>query len=150
MLKRASEVANSSQETRIVTMHLSRFPRVKLGHGQIALEPMPNLSRHLGGPNLFIERDDCTGLASGGNKTRKLECLIGAALAEGATRVITQGATQSNHVRQTTAAAAKHGLRCTAFLEKRVCDGSASYYQNGNVLLDHPRPRQRGSAAPIY
>src|SRR5260370_18856239 len=103
-------------------MQLSRFPRVKLGHGQTALEPMLNLSRHLGGPNLFVKRDDCTGLASGGNKTRKLEFLIGAALAVGATHVITQGATQSNHVRQTAAAAAQDGLRCTALLENRVSD----------------------------
>jgi L-cysteate sulfo-lyase len=118
-------------------MHLSRFSRVKLSHAPTALEPMPNLTKHLGGPNLFIKRDDCTGLASGGNKTRKLEFLVGDALAQGATHLVTQGATQSNHVRQTAAAAAKFGMRCTALLEKRVGNGSPEYYQNGNVLLDH-------------
>ena len=118
-------------------MHLSRFSRVKLSHAPTALEPMPNLTKHLGGPNLFIKRDDCTGLASGGNKTRKLEFLVGDALAQGATHLVTQGATQSNHVRQTAAAAGKFGMRCTALLEKRVGNGSPEYYQNGNVLLDH-------------
>jgi L-cysteate sulfo-lyase len=118
-------------------MHLSRFSRVKLSHAPTALEPMPNLTKHLGGPNLFIKRDDCTGLASGGNKTRKLEFLVGDALAQGATHLVTQGATQSNHVRQTAAAAGKFGMRCTALLETRVGNGSPEYYQNGNVLLDH-------------
>lgn len=117
-------------------MHLSRFHRVKLSHAPTPLEPLPALSKYLGGPNLFIKRDDCTGLATGGNKTRKLEFLIGDALAQGATHIVTQGATQSNHVRQTAAAARKHGLRCTALLEERVADASADYYANGNVLLD--------------
>lgn len=117
-------------------MHLSRFHRVRLTHAPTPLEPLPNLSRHLGGPRLFIKRDDCTGLATGGNKTRKLEFLIGDALAQGATHIVTQGATQSNHVRQTAAAARKHGLRCTALLETRVADAGPDYYANGNVLLD--------------
>jgi L-cysteate sulfo-lyase len=117
-------------------MHLSRFARVKLTHGPTALEPMPNLSRHLGGPMLYIKRDDNTGLASGGNKTRKLEFLVGEALAQGATHLVTQGATQSNHVRQTAAAARKFGLRCTALLETRVADASPEYYASGNVFFD--------------
>jgi L-cysteate sulfo-lyase len=117
-------------------MQISRFPRVRLTHAPTPLEPLPNLSRHLGGPNLFIKRDDCTGLATGGNKTRKLEFLIGDALSRGATHIITQGATQSNHVRQTGAAAAKLGLRCTALLEERVNNGSPEYYTSGNVLLN--------------
>jgi L-cysteate sulfo-lyase len=117
-------------------MQISRFPRVRLTHAPTPLEPLPNLSRHLGGPNLFIKRDDCTGLATGGNKTRKLEFLIGDALSRGATHIITQGATQSNHVRQTAAAAAKLGLRCTALLEERVNNGSPEYYTSGNVLLN--------------
>ena len=87
-------------------MHLSRFPRVVLSHAPTPLEPLPRLSAHLGGPTIYIKRDDCTGLASGGNKTRKLEFLVGDALAQGATHLVTQGATQSNHVRQTAAAAA--------------------------------------------
>jgi L-cysteate sulfo-lyase len=117
-------------------MHISRFHRVKLTHSPTPLEPLPNLTKYLDGPNLFIKRDDCTGLATGGNKTRKLEFLIGDALAQGATHIVTQGATQSNHVRQTAAAARKHGLRCTALLEKRVENAGPDYYANGNVLLD--------------
>jgi L-cysteate sulfo-lyase len=117
-------------------MHLARFPRVKLTQSPTPLEPMPNLSRLLGGPNLFIKRDDNTGLATGGNKTRKLEFLVGAALAQGATHLVTQGATQSNHVRQTAAAACKFGLGCTALLETRVSGASDEYYGSGNVLLD--------------
>ncbi|TFW10247.1 D-cysteine desulfhydrase [Oxalobacteraceae bacterium OM1] len=117
-------------------MHLSRFPRVKLTQAPTPLEPLLNLSKHLGGPNLYIKRDDSTGLATGGNKTRKLEFLIGDALAKGATHVVTQGATQSNHVRQTVAAARKHGLGCTALLETRVKDAAIDYYESGNVLLD--------------
>jgi L-cysteate sulfo-lyase len=117
-------------------MHLSRFPRVTLCHAPTPLEHLPRLSRHLGGPEIFIKRDDCTGLASGGNKTRKLEFLLGDALEKGATHLVTQGATQSNHVRQTAAAAAKFGLRCTALLETRVADAAPEYYANGNVLLD--------------
>jgi L-cysteate sulfo-lyase len=88
-------------------MHLSRFPRVKLCHAPTPLEFMPNLTKHLGGAQLWIKRDDCTGVATGGNKNRKLEFLMGEALAQGATHIITQGAVQSNHVRQTVAVAAK-------------------------------------------
>ena len=76
-------------------MHLSRFPRVHLAHLPTPLEPLPNLSKELGGPNLFIKRDDCTGLGTGGNKTRKLEFLIADALEQGADVVITQGAPTS-------------------------------------------------------
>jgi L-cysteate sulfo-lyase len=117
-------------------MLLSRFPRIRLTHAPTPLEPLVNLSKHLGGPNLYVKRDDCTGLATGGNKTRKLEFLIGEALARGATHIVTHGATQSNHVRQTAAAAAKFGLRSTALLEERVSNGSPEYYASGNVLLD--------------
>ena len=94
-------------------MKLARFPRVRLTHAPTPLEPMPNLTRALGGPKLWIKRDDCTGLASGGNKTRKLEYLMGEALAQKADVVITQGATQSNHARQTAAAGgqARSGVR---------------------------------------
>lgn len=117
-------------------MHLARFPRVFLTQAPTPLEPMPNLSKLLGGPNLWIKRDDQTGLATGGNKTRKLEFLIADALAKGATHLVTHGATQSNHVRQTAAAACKFGLQCTALLEKRVQGAATAYYENGNVLLD--------------
>jgi L-cysteate sulfo-lyase len=117
-------------------MQLSRFPRVKLGHFPTPLEPMRNLSKHLGGPNIYIKRDDCTGLASGGNKTRKLEFLMADALAAGADTIITQGATQSNHARQTVAAAAVLGLKAKILLEQRVTGYSEEYERSGNVLLD--------------
>jgi L-cysteate sulfo-lyase len=117
-------------------MHLSRFPRVRLGHSPTPLEPMPALSRTLGGPNLFIKRDDCTGLATGGNKTRKLEFLMGEAREQGAEVVITQGAVQTNHGRQTAAAAARLGMACEILLERRVREPEPGYEVQGNVLLD--------------
>jgi L-cysteate sulfo-lyase len=117
-------------------MHLARFPRVHLAHLPTPLEPMERLSKHLGGPRLWIKRDDCTGLSTGGNKTRKLEFLMGEALAKGADTIITQGATQSNHARQTAAAAAKLGLQCHILLEDRTGNNSPDYTLNGNVLLD--------------
>ena len=117
-------------------MHLARFPRISLGTLPTPLEPMPNLSKLLGGPNLFIKRDDCTGLASGGNKTRKLEFLLADALAKGADTIVTQGAVQTNHGRQTAAAAAKLGLQCEILLERRVSEPEAGYEIQGNVLFD--------------
>ena len=118
-------------------MHLARFPRIKLAHLPTPLEAMERLSKHLGGPRLWIKRDDCTGLSTGGNKTRKLEFLMGDAMRQGADTVITQGATQSNHARQTAAAAAKLGFECHILLEDRTGFATREYTQNGNVLLDH-------------
>ena len=118
-------------------MHLARFPRVKLCHAPTALEFMPNLTRELGGPQLWIKRDDCTGVATGGNKNRKLEYLLGEALAQGCDHIVTQGAVQSNHVRQTAACAAKLGLKCSVVLEHRIQTNDADYLDNGNVLFDH-------------
>ncbi len=117
-------------------MHLARFPRVKLAHLPTPLEPMERLSKQLGGPRLWVKRDDCTGLSSGGNKTRKLEFLMGEALKQGADTIITQGATQSNHARQTAAAAAKLGLECHVLLEDRTGFDDRAYTMSGNVLLD--------------
>lgn len=117
-------------------MKLARFPRVRLTQAPTPLEPMTGLTRLLGGPNLWIKRDDCTGLAGGGNKTRKLEYLIGEALALKSDVVITQGATQSNHARQTAAAAAKFGLACEIILEDRTGYTHDDYRKSGNVLLD--------------
>jgi L-cysteate sulfo-lyase len=117
-------------------LQLDRFPRVRLGHLPTPLEPMARLSAHLGGPTLWIKRDDCTGLATGGNKTRKLEFLVADALAQGADTLITLGALQSNHARQTAAAAAKLGLKCVLVLEERVSQATDAYRHNGNVLLD--------------
>ena len=118
-------------------MQLARFPRLRITHGPTALEPMKRLSEALGGPNLWIKRDDCTGLASGGNKTRKLEYLMAEALAQHADCVITQGATQSNHARQTVAIAAKLGLACHIILEDRTGYTFDDYKHSGNVFLDH-------------
>lgn len=112
------------------------FARTDLCHQPTAIEALPRLSALLGGPKLFIKRDDCTGLATGGNKTRKLEFLVGEALREGADMLVTQGAVQSNHVRQTAAAACKVGMTCHALLERRVPGVDASYEATGNVLLD--------------
>ncbi|GIL06924.1 MAG: 1-aminocyclopropane-1-carboxylate deaminase [Betaproteobacteria bacterium] len=117
-------------------MKLARFPRIRLVHAPTPLEPMKRLSEALGGPNLWIKRDDCTGLATGGNKTRKLEFLMADALAQKADTVITQGATQSNHARQTAAAAAKLGLACEILLEDRTGYAHDDYRRSGNVLLD--------------
>jgi len=117
-------------------MNLARFPRIRLGHGPTPLEPMENLSRLLGGPRLWIKRDDCTGLSTGGNKTRKLEYLMADARARGADTVVTQGATQSNHARQTAAACAKLGLACRILLEDRTGYTDEAYRMSGNVLMD--------------
>lgn len=117
-------------------MNLARFPRVRLGHLPTPLEPMERLTKHLDGPRLWIKRDDATGLSTGGNKTRKLEYLMADALARDADVVITQGATQSNHARQTTAACAKLGLECIILLEDRTGYEDAAYTQSGNVLMD--------------
>ncbi|MGI9221514.1 MAG: D-cysteine desulfhydrase [Woeseiaceae bacterium] len=115
---------------------LEQFPRVSLAHLPTPLEHLPRLSQHLGGPQIWIKRDDCTGLASGGNKTRKLEFSMAAALDEGADTIVTVGAVQSNHVRQTAAAAAKLGMACEVLLEHRVTDPSEPYAKSGNIFLD--------------
>ena len=117
-------------------MHLSRFPRLRFAHLPTPLEPMPRLSELLGGPNLWVKRDDCTGLAGGGNKTRKLEFLMADALEEGADTIITQGATQSNHARQSAGIAAKLGLEMHILLEDRTGYEDVDYNYNGNVLLN--------------
>ena len=114
-----------------------RFPRLPLCHQPTPVEALPRLTAALGGPRLFIKRDDCTGLAMGGNKTRKLEFLVGEAREQGADMLVTQGAVQSNHVRQTAAAACKAGLKCHALLERRVPDRAGDYEITGNVLLDN-------------
>ena len=116
-------------------MHLARFPRVRLAHLPTPLEPAPRLSEALG-VEIWIKRDDCTGLAGGGNKTRKLEFLLGDAFEQGADTLVTQGAVQSNHVRQTAAAAAAHGLKCEIILEERTGSTAVDYTRNGNVLMD--------------
>ncbi|MEW9921394.1 D-cysteine desulfhydrase [Marimonas sp. MJW-29] len=115
---------------------LAGFPRVHLGHLPTPLEPMDRLSEHLGGPRFWVKRDDCTGLSSGGNKTRKLEFLMAEAVEQGADTIVTQGATQSNHARQTAAAAARLEMACHLLLEDRTGSNDPQYTLNGNVLLD--------------
>ena len=117
-------------------MHLSRFPRLHFAHLPTPLEPLERISAELGGPDLWIKRDDCTGLSSGGNKTRKLEFLLADALEQGADTIITLGATQSNHARQTCAISARLGLDCHILLEDLSGDHDEAYARNGNVLLD--------------
>lgn len=113
-------------------MQLDSLPRFHLAQLPTPLESLPRLSRELNGPQLLIKRDDQTGLALGGNKTRKLEFLVGDALRQGADTLVTAGAAQSNHCRQTAAAAAKAGLQCELILNGRQPD-----LPNGNLLLNH-------------
>ena len=117
-------------------MQLAGFSRARFCHLPTALEPLPRLTAHLRGPQILVKRDDATGLGFGGNKTRKLEFLIGAALAEGADTLLTAGGVQSNHCRQTAAAAARHGLACALVLQRRVAWNHPDYERGGNVLLD--------------
>ena len=117
-------------------MNLGRFPRLRFGHLPTPLEYLENLTRKLGGPEIWIKRDDCTGMSTGGNKTRKLEFLMAEARAEAADIVLTQGATQSNHARQTVAFAARMGVDSHILLEDRTGIQSTGYQHNGNVFLD--------------
>ncbi|WP_150524285.1 D-cysteine desulfhydrase [Roseibium sediminis] len=118
-------------------MHLARFPRRFIAHLPTPLERLDRLSAELGGPEIWIKRDDCTGLSTGGNKTRKLEFLMAEAELQKADIVMTQGAIQSNHARQTAAFAAKLGMGCHILLENRTGSQDKNYINNGNVLLDH-------------
>src|SRR5881409_159010 len=112
-------------------MHIEKVPRFPLAQLPTPIENLARLSRELGGPELLIKRDDQTGLALGGNKTRKLEFLVGEAIEQGADTLVTVGAAQSNHCRQTAAAAAKAGLNCELIL-----NGNKPDVPNGNLLLD--------------
>lgn len=114
-------------------MTLPNLPRLRLAHLPTPVEPLPRLAAALGGGlTLLVKRDDQTGLAFGGNKTRKLEFLLAEAQAHGARMLITAGAVQSNHCRQTAAAAAGLGLDCTLVLA-----GQPPAQPSGNLLLDH-------------
>jgi D-cysteine desulfhydrase len=116
-------------------MHLARFPRRRYTAGWTPLERLERLSHLLGGPDLYVKRDDLLGLAGGGNKTRKLEFLVADALAKGADTLITCGAVQSNHCRLTLAAAVKEGLRCRLVLEERVADSYDPEATGNNFLF---------------
>lgn len=115
-------------------MHLARYPRRRYTEGWTPIEKLPHLTRALGGPDIYVKRDDLLGLAGGGNKTRKLEFLVADALAKGCDTLITVGAVQSNHCRLTLAAAVKEGLKCRLLLEERV-PGSYKPDASGNNFL---------------
>ncbi len=116
-------------------MHLARFPRRRYTPYATPIEPLNALSRELGGPNLFIKRDDLLGLTAGGNKTRKLEFLLADALNQGADTLITTGAPQSNHCRLTLAAAVKEGLKCRLVLEERIPNSYDPAASGNNFLF---------------
>ena len=117
-------------------MNLSKFPRRRYTEGKTPIEALTRFSKRLGGPDIYMKRDDLLGLAAGGNKTRKLEFVVADALAKGADTLITCGAVQSNHCRLTLAAAVKEGLKCRLVLEERVA-GSYNPRASGNNLLYH-------------
>jgi D-cysteine desulfhydrase len=114
-----------------VVMGIESLPRFLLAQLPTPIEKLNRLARELGGPDLLIKRDDQTGLALGGNKARKLEFLVGEALEQGADTLVTAGAAQSNHCRQTAAAAAKAGLNCELIL-----NGKKPELPTGNLLLN--------------
>ena len=111
-------------------------PKIQLGHWPTPLEPLLRINEMHKGPELWVKRDDCSGLAFGGNKTRKLEYLVADAQLRGATTLLTAGGVQSNHARQTAAAAARVGLGCELFLEQVEGVSEADYSHSGNLLLD--------------
>jgi D-cysteine desulfhydrase family pyridoxal phosphate-dependent enzyme len=115
---------------------MKSIPRLNFAHLPTPVEQLPRLSSALGGPRLFVKRDDQTGLAFGGNKTRKLEFLLAEAQANGARTLITAGALQSNHCRQTAAAAARYGFNCILVLYSAT-GLAASGTPSANLLLDH-------------
>jgi D-cysteine desulfhydrase len=115
-------------------MNLAKFPRRRYTQGQTPIEPLTRLSTELGGPAIYMKRDDLLGLSGGGNKTRKLEFIVADALSRGADTLITCGAVQSNHCRLTLAAAVKEGLKCRLVLEERVA-GSYKPDSGGNNFL---------------
>ncbi len=115
---------------------LGDLPRARLCHVPTPIEPMPNLGPRLGDVRLYVKRDDCTGLAFGGNKVRQLEFYLGEARAGGADTVLITGAVQSNFARLAAAAARKLGMDCHIQLEERVPESDPLYRASGNVLLD--------------
>src|SRR4030042_4694342 len=118
---------------------MKTIPRLLFAHLPTSVEPMPRLTAVLSGPRLLIKRDDQTGLAFGGNKARKLEFLLAEAQALGANHVITAGALQSNHCRQTAAAAARCGFRCTLVLYVPSSQAATMRVEprvDGNLLID--------------
>ena len=116
---------------------LDDLPRVHLGHQPTPIEAMPNLAAEFDGLRLYVKRDDCTGLAFGGNKVRQLEFYMGDAQAEAADTILITGAVQSNFARLAAAAARKLSMACHIQLEERVARDDPMYRNSGNVLVDH-------------
>ena len=128
-------------------MQLSRFPRRRYTPHPTELVPLRRLSSHLGGPTIWLKRDDQLGLAGGGNKARKLEFLVADALERGADTLVTTGAVQSNHCRMTLAAARQEGLACRLVIEERV-PGSYDEGASGNNLLFRLLDAERVAVVP--
>ena len=114
----------------------NQFPRHILIPQQTLITKLSRLSTKLGGPNIYIKRDDTNFLGGGGNKLRKLEFYLGAAIADGCDTILAMGAWQSNHARLSAAAALSAGLDCEIILGKKVIRNDYDYNHNGNVLLD--------------
>jgi D-cysteine desulfhydrase len=117
-------------------MNLAQFPRRRYTEGKTPIEFLPRFTETLGGPKVYIKRDDLLGLSAGGNKTRKLEFSVADALAQGADTLITCGAVQSNHCRLTLSAAVKEGLKCRLVLEERVPDSYDPDASGNNFLFN--------------
>lgn len=115
---------------------IDKQPRISLSHLPTPLIPLPRFSKALGGPQIYLKADNLTGQGGGGNKLRKLEFMFGEAMRLGATDIITQGATQSNHSRMTAAVCARLGLKCHLLLENRRSNHDRDYLNSGNILLD--------------
>ncbi|MEI6204415.1 MAG: pyridoxal-phosphate dependent enzyme, partial [Enhydrobacter sp.] len=116
---------------------MARFRRLGLAHLPTPLEPMKRLSAHLGGPRLWVKREDCTGVGLGGNKLRKLDYVLGEAIDAGADTLVSGGVVQSNSQRQVAAAAAKLGFDChLAVYHGRLAPPSPEYEHTGNALLN--------------
>ncbi len=120
----------------VAVMKIEALPRRRYTLNPTPIQKLGKLSAHLAGPEIWIKRDDLTGLAGGGNKTRKLEFLVADALAQGADALITVGAVQSNHCRLTLAAAAHEGLKCRLVLEQRVAGSYRKEASGNNFLFD--------------
>jgi len=114
---------------------LAAIPRTRLFSGETALESMPNLTRHCDGAQLFVKRDDCTGLAFGGNKARQLEFYLGEARSQDADTILITGAVQSNFVRMAAAGARKLGMACHIQHEARVSTDSPYYHDSGSLFI---------------
>lgn len=119
-----------------MAMSPTDFPRLRVAHLPTPIVPLARLSKHLGGPQILVKRDDCTGVATGGNKVRKLEYLLSEILGQGYDTLVTTGGLQSNHCRQTAAMAAACGLDCHLLLRRNVASDDPAYQISGNLLLD--------------